>query len=47
MLTQTRFSDLVLAKRSVQVLPPETDLVSCRSGSLWITQDGDLQDIIL
>ena len=47
MLTQTRFSDLALAKRAVQVLPPDTDLVSCRSGSLWITQDGDLQDIIL
>ena len=47
MLTQTRFSDLALAKRAVQVLPPDTDLVSCRSGSIWITQDGDLEDIIL
>ena len=47
MLTQPRFSDLALAKRSVQVLPPETDLVSCRSGSIWITQDGDQKDIIL
>ena len=47
MLTQTRFSDLAIAKRSVHVLPPETDLVSCRSGSIWITQDGDQEDIIL
>ena len=47
MLTQTRFSDLALAKRSVQVLAPDTDLVSCRSGSIWITQDGYQEDIIL
>ena len=46
MLTQTSFSDLALAKRCVQVLPPETDLVSCRSGSM-ITQDGYQEDIIL
>ena len=47
MLTQSRYTEVALAKRSLQVLPPDTEQVSCRSGSIWITQDGDTQDIIL
>ena len=47
MLTQSRYSEVALAKRTVQVLPPDTEQVTCRSGSIWITQDGDTEDIIL
>lgn len=43
----TQIVDLPLAHRALYTLPALTQEVTCRKGTLWITQDGDTQDIIL
>lgn len=47
MNTAPQFVDLTLAKRAVYQLPDTARQITCRSGTLWITQDHDLRDIIL
>ena len=47
MNTTTRLIDLELAKRGLYRLPDETQQVTVRAGTLWITQDNDPRDIIL
>ena len=47
MLTATTRLELALAKRALYQLPKHAQRLTCRSGSLWITQDNDLRDIVL
>lgn len=47
MAQPTRLVELPLAHRALHTLPALTQELTCRKGSLWITQDGDTQDIIL
>lgn len=37
-----------MAKRAILVVPSRTaERVTCVQGSLWVTQDGDLEDTVL
>ncbi len=47
MVTATTRLELALAKRALYQLPPHARQITCRSGSLWITQDNDLRDAVL
>ncbi len=47
MVTTTTRLELALAKRALYQLPPQAQQITCRSGSLWITQDNDQRDIVL
>ena len=40
-------TQLALAKRALYRFPRAAQEITCRSGSLWITQDNDPRDIIL
>ena len=47
MSTATTLLELALAKRALYRLPEHAQRITCRTGSLWITQDNDLRDTIL
>ncbi len=47
MVTTTTRLELALAKRTLYQLPPQAQQITCRGGSLWITQDNDQRDIVL
>ncbi|MEO6624447.1 MAG: DUF2917 domain-containing protein, partial [Burkholderiaceae bacterium] len=42
-----RLIEVPLAHRALHTLSRDTEEVTCVSGSLWITQDTDPQDIVL
>ncbi len=47
MQTAAQPLDLILAKRALYQLAPAAQQITCRTGTLWITQDNDPRDIIL
>lgn len=47
MINQSSLEKVLLAERTLITLPPETEEVTCHSGTLWVTQDNDKRDLIL
>ena len=47
MSTATTRLELALSKRALYQLPQHAQQITCRTGSLWITQDNDLRDTVL
>ena len=47
MNTMYKLLDLPLAKRALHHLSDDTLQVTCRSGSIWITEDNDTRDTVL